>query len=86
MISWVVTQMTRIFRALLMVAAGLTDDMLRISVGLENFDDIAADFNQALKASNIALSKVNILINCKTETSTFMHFNVPHIRIHRYHN
>ena len=37
-----------------MVAAGLTDDMLRISVGLENFDDIAADFNQALKAAKRA--------------------------------
>ena len=37
-----------------MVAAGLTDDMLRISIGLENFDDIAADFNQALKAAKRA--------------------------------
>jgi O-acetylhomoserine (thiol)-lyase len=32
-----------------MKAAGLTDDLLRISVGLEDFDDIAADFDRALK-------------------------------------
>ncbi len=32
-----------------MEAAGLTDDLLRISVGLEDFDDIAADFDRALK-------------------------------------
>jgi len=35
-----------------MVAAGLTDDMLRISVGLEDFDDIKADFKQALRAAS----------------------------------
>ncbi|MEO4042733.1 O-acetylhomoserine aminocarboxypropyltransferase [Hoeflea sp. CAU 1731] len=29
--------------------AGLTDDMIRISVGLEDFDDLAADFDRALK-------------------------------------
>ena len=34
-----------------MTAGGLTDDMLRISVGLEDFDDLKADFNQALKAA-----------------------------------
>jgi len=32
-----------------MEAAGLTDDLLRISVGLEDFEDIAADFNAALR-------------------------------------
>ena len=32
-----------------MQAAGLTDDMIRISVGLEDFDDIAADFKAALR-------------------------------------
>lgn len=31
--------------------AGLTDDMIRISVGLEDFDDIAADFDKALKVT-----------------------------------
>ena len=34
-----------------MQAAGLTDDLIRISVGLEDFDDLAADFTQALKAA-----------------------------------
>ncbi|MEM6478465.1 MAG: O-acetylhomoserine aminocarboxypropyltransferase [Pseudomonadota bacterium] len=37
-----------------MRAAGLTDDLVRISVGLEDFDDIAADFGQALKAAGRA--------------------------------
>ena len=32
-----------------MKAGGLTDDMLRISVGLEDIDDLTADFDQALK-------------------------------------
>lgn len=32
-----------------MEAAGLTDDLVRISVGLEDFDDLAADFNAALR-------------------------------------
>ncbi len=35
-----------------MTAAGLTDDLLRISVGLEDFDDIKADFKQALRAAS----------------------------------
>ncbi|MEL7301886.1 MAG: O-acetylhomoserine aminocarboxypropyltransferase [Pseudomonadota bacterium] len=41
-----------------MEAAGLTDDLVRISVGLEDFDDIAADFTQALKAAGRAAPKV----------------------------
>ena len=32
-----------------MEAAGLTDDLVRISVGLEDFDDLVADFNSALR-------------------------------------
>ena len=32
-------------------AAGITDDYVRVSVGLEDIDDILADFDQALKAS-----------------------------------
>ena len=32
-----------------MKAGGLSDDMIRLSVGLENFDDLAADFGRALK-------------------------------------
>ena len=32
-----------------MKAGGLTDDMLRISVGLEDIEDLKADFDQALK-------------------------------------
>jgi O-acetylhomoserine (thiol)-lyase len=35
-----------------MKAAGLTDDLLRISVGLEDFNDIKADFKQALRAAS----------------------------------
>lgn len=35
-----------------MTAAGLTDDLLRISVGLEDFDDLKADFKQALRAAS----------------------------------
>lgn len=34
-----------------MKEAGLTDDLIRISVGLEDFDDLKADFHQALKAA-----------------------------------
>ncbi len=40
-----------------MEAAGLTDDLIRISVGLEDFDDLAADFNQALKAAGRVAKK-----------------------------
>lgn len=40
-----------------MKAAGLTDDLIRISVGLEDFDDLAADFNQALRAASRASVK-----------------------------
>ncbi len=32
-----------------MIAGGLRDDMIRLSVGLENVDDIKSDFDQALK-------------------------------------
>ena len=38
-----------------MEAAGLTDDMIRISVGLEDFDDLAADFKQALRVASKAV-------------------------------
>jgi len=34
-----------------MKLAGLTDDMLRISVGLEDFEDLQADFEQALRSA-----------------------------------
>lgn len=34
-----------------MKSAGLTDDMLRISVGLEDFEDLQADFEQALRSA-----------------------------------
>ena len=37
-----------------MKAAGLTDDMLRISVGLEDFDDLKSDFEQALSRASKA--------------------------------
>jgi len=39
-----------------MAAAGLTDDLVRISVGLEDIDDIIADFNRGLKAAAKAVS------------------------------
>lgn len=35
-----------------MSAAGLTDDLIRISVGLEDFDDLKADFNTALRVAS----------------------------------
>jgi cystathionine beta-lyase/cystathionine gamma-synthase len=34
-----------------MIEGGLSDDMIRLSVGLEDFDDIKADFEQAFKAA-----------------------------------
>ena len=34
------------------LAAGVTDDYIRVSVGTEHIDDIIADFEQALKASS----------------------------------
>lgn len=34
------------------IAAGLTDDLVRISVGLEHIDDITADFDKGLKAAS----------------------------------
>ncbi len=33
------------------LAAGVTDDYVRVSAGTEHIDDIIADFKQALKAS-----------------------------------
>jgi len=35
-------------------AGGLTEDMIRLSVGLESIDDLKADFNQALKVAERA--------------------------------
>lgn len=40
-----------------MQAAGLTDDLIRVSVGIEDFDDLAADFTQALKAAGRVAKK-----------------------------
>lgn len=34
-----------------MIAGGLSDDMIRLSVGLENINDIIADFDRGLKAA-----------------------------------
>ena len=34
-----------------MLAGGLTDDMIRLSVGLESFADLKADFDRGLKAA-----------------------------------
>jgi O-acetylhomoserine (thiol)-lyase len=31
---------------------GVTEDMIRVSVGIENFEDIRADFEQALEKSS----------------------------------
>ncbi|WCK53509.1 homocysteine synthase [Aneurinibacillus sp. Ricciae_BoGa-3] len=36
------------------VSAGVTPDMIRLSIGIENVDDIIADLDQALKASQLA--------------------------------
>lgn len=35
------------------VSTGVTDDFVRLSIGLENIDDILADLDQAIKASQI---------------------------------
>ena len=35
-----------------MKSAGLTDDMIRLSVGLEDISDIVSDFEQGLKAAS----------------------------------
>jgi O-acetylhomoserine (thiol)-lyase len=37
-----------------MIEGGLSDDMIRLSVGLEDIDDIIADFKQGLKAASRA--------------------------------
>ena len=34
-----------------MIEGGLSDDMIRLSVGLEDFDDLKTDFEQAFKAA-----------------------------------
>jgi O-acetylhomoserine (thiol)-lyase len=34
-----------------MLEGGLSDDMIRLSVGLEDIDDITADFEQGFKAA-----------------------------------
>ena len=34
------------------ISTGVTDDFVRLSVGLENVEDIIADLDQALKATN----------------------------------
>ena len=36
------------------ISTGVTDDFIRFSVGLETVDDILADLDQALKASQVA--------------------------------
>jgi O-acetylhomoserine (thiol)-lyase len=38
-----------------MKAGGLTEDMIRLSVGLENMDDLKKDFDHALKAASKAM-------------------------------
>jgi O-acetylhomoserine (thiol)-lyase len=34
-----------------MEAGGLSEDMIRLSVGLENIDDLKSDFDRALKTA-----------------------------------
>jgi len=34
-------------------SAGVTDDLVRVSVGLEHFDDICADFEQAFARAGV---------------------------------
>ena len=33
------------------IAAGVSPDLIRLSVGIENIDDIMADFDQALNSA-----------------------------------
>ena len=35
----------------IMIEGGLSDDMIRLSVGLEDFDDIKADFEMGFQAA-----------------------------------
>jgi methionine-gamma-lyase len=44
--------------------AGITDSLIRISVGLENVDDIIADLSQAL--DKISVPKIEILTTKKS--------------------
>jgi len=39
-----------------MKAGGLTEDMIRLSVGLESIEDLKADFNRALKIAGRAVA------------------------------
>ena len=41
-----------------MKTGGLSDDMIRLSVGLENIDDLKADFDRALKIAARAAGAV----------------------------
>ncbi|CRK38379.1 hypothetical protein BN1708_020512, partial [Verticillium longisporum] len=38
-------------------ASGVSEDLIRISVGTEHIDDIIADFEQAFKASSATTTK-----------------------------
>jgi len=38
------------------IDSGVTEDLIRISVGLEHIDDIISDFDQSLKASAASTS------------------------------
>jgi O-acetylhomoserine (thiol)-lyase len=40
-----------------MVEGGLSDDMIRLSVGLEDFDDIKADFELGFRAASKGTKK-----------------------------
>jgi O-acetylhomoserine/O-acetylserine sulfhydrylase len=38
-------------------SSGVTEDLIRISVGIEHIDDIIADFDQSFKAASDATTK-----------------------------
>ena len=48
--------------ALISQEAGIRDGTIRVAVGIEDIDDLIADFRQALQA--IGKSKVRALSNC----------------------
>ena len=52
------------------IDSGVTEDLIRISVGLEHIDDIIADFEQSFKASSAAQKDGGKPENAEVEGTT----------------
>jgi O-acetylhomoserine/O-acetylserine sulfhydrylase len=48
------------------IASGVTEDLIRISVGTEHIDDIIADFEQSFAAAKEELGKAGHAENAET--------------------